>query len=147
VGTETPEVTARLLRGRLGDDGLWLPVGGGSMLPTIEPSAQVLITRERRPRRGEIWAFVGPDGSIVVHRYERRTGTRFVFHGDALTPTDPPVGGDVLIGRARAVRDERGGRRLGAADRARGVGGQVARRTRQGARWAVLLISRGKRSG
>jgi hypothetical protein len=151
VVTEVARATARLLRQRLAERPLWLPVEGGSMRPTITPPAEVQVAARDRPRLGEIWAFVGPDGSIVVHRYERRSADRFVFHGDAFARSDPAVTADVLVGRAVALRDHRGPRPLGRADRWRGLARLAWRRAgavvRTGARWAFLLISRGTRSG
>jgi hypothetical protein len=151
VATEVARATARLLRQRLADQILWLPVDGGSMRPTIAPPAEVRVVARHRPRLGEVWAFVGPDGTIVVHRYERRSGDGFVFHGDAFARADPAVTSDVLIGRAVAVRAHRGERPLGGSDRLRGGARLALRRgrhaVRAGARWAFLLISRGTRSG
>jgi hypothetical protein len=53
----------------------------------------------------------------------------------------------VLIGRAVAVRDGRGERRLGGRDRVCGMSRYGTRRARRAARWAVSLISRRPRSG
>ena len=149
--TATAAATARLVRGRLGAEGRWLAVDGGSMRPTIEPPAEVLVVPRRRPRIGEVWAFAAPDTSIVVHRYgRRRRGGGLVFRGDATAGADPPVDPAVLVGRAVAVRDGGGERTLGTLDRLRGVARQGYRRAcragRRAARWAELLISRATRS-
>jgi hypothetical protein len=141
-----PYATARLLRQRLGDD-VWLPVQGESMRPTIIPPAQVRLVAQARPRVGEVWAFVGAGGHIVVHRCERRTPSGYVFRGDGWAAADPVASLDVLIGRAIAVRDDRGERRLGGIDRVRGTSRYLARWARRAGRWAVSLISRGARSG
>jgi hypothetical protein len=151
VATEVALATARLLRHRLLDHDVWLPVDGESMQPTIAPPAEVRVIARRRPWPGEVWAFVGPDGSIVVHRFERRLRAGLVFHGDALVPTDPVTAPDVLVGRVVAVRDGRGERVLGTVDQLRGGARYLLRRARRGveavARWAVSLISRAARPG
>jgi hypothetical protein len=113
--------TARLLRRRLADHELWLAVDGVSMRPTIAPPAEVRVVARTRPRLGEVWAFAGPDGTVVVHRYERCSGEGFVFRGDGRAAADPDVTADVLIGRAVAVRDAGGQRRLGRTDQIRGI--------------------------
>jgi len=151
VATEVALATARLLRHRLLIHDVWLPVDGESMQPTIAPPAEVRVVARRRPRMGEVWAFVGPDGSIVVHRYERRSRGGLVFHGDALVPTDPVTAPDVLVGRVVAARDRRGERALGTIDQLRGGARYLRRRVRSVvnaiARWAVSLISRPARPG
>src|SRR5262249_24504131 len=79
VSTDVAVATARLLRRRLVDHELWLPVNGLSMQPPIAPPAQVRVVARARPRLGEVWAFAGPDGTVIVHRYERRSADGLVF--------------------------------------------------------------------
>jgi hypothetical protein len=150
MATEAAAATARLLRQRLGRE-VWLRVDGDSMRPTIEPPAEVRVVARDRPRVGEVWAFVGAGGRVVVHRCERRTPAGYVFHGDGRVAADPITAPDLLIGRAVAVRDQRGERPLRAFDRLRGSGCHMVRRAgrflRRGRRWAGSLISHGARSG
>jgi hypothetical protein len=82
------------------------------MWPTIRPPARVLVTTADRPHLGEIWAFVGADGQIVVHRCLGRRGGGYAFKGDGLPARDPIVPPSTLVGRVVAIDDERGHRRL-----------------------------------
>jgi hypothetical protein len=141
-----PEVTARLLRQRLGGE-TWLPVVGESMRPTIVAPAQVRVVAQDRPRVGEVWAFVDADGRIVVHRCQRRTPSGYEFQGDGRATSDPLAQAAVLIGRAIAVRDRRGEHRLSVMDRVTGIVRYAARRVGRAVRWAISLISRARRSG
>jgi hypothetical protein len=149
VATDAPTATARLLRQRLGGE-VWLPVDGHSMRPTIVAPGQVRVVARTRPRIGEVWAFVGDGGRIVGHRCQWHRPEGYVFHGDARAVADPVVAPERLIGRAVAVRDGRGERRLGVLDRVRGLARQGARQgrrvTERAARWAFSLISRRARS-
>jgi hypothetical protein len=145
-----PDAMARLLRGRVeAGPQLWLPVGGGSMGPTIRPPGNVLLAPGRRPRRGEVWAFVGVDGAIVVHRCERRAGPGYVFRGDGMVVADPWVPSARLIGRVVAVADALGQRRLGAADRRLATGRTLLRRLRRVVRrarkWVVGTMATTRR--
>jgi hypothetical protein len=130
VATDGAAATARLLRQRLGGE-VWLPVEGDSMRPTIPAPAEVRVVARERPRIGEVWAFVGPGGRVVVHRCERRTAEGYVFHGDGRAPADPVTPPDLLVGRAVAVRDRRGERRLQSVDRVQGLARQAGRRVRR----------------
>ena len=130
MATDGAAATARLLRQRLGGE-VWLPVEGDSMRPTIVAPADVRVVARDRPRVGEVWAFVGPAGRVVVHRCERRTPDGYVFHGDGRAPADPVTPPDLLVGRAIAVRDARGERRLRALDRLRGAARHGLRRAQR----------------
>jgi hypothetical protein len=134
MATDGAAATARLLRQRLSGV-VWLPVEGDSMRPTIRGPAEVHVVARDRPRIGEVWAFVGPAGRVVVHRCERRTAQGYVFHGDGRAPPDPVTPPALLVGRAVAVRGDGRERRLGSADRVRGLARQTWRRVRQ--RWPV----------
>jgi signal peptidase I len=99
MASPRPEDVAALVRSSAGD-GVWLPVDGSSMLPTISAGSQVrVVSVSRRPRIAEIWAFCDPNGAIIVHRYRRQDGDgRFVFRGDNVKQSDVPVDGERLIG-------------------------------------------------
>ena len=57
-----------------------------------------------RPGWGEIWAFVGADAVIVVHRYVGRRRGQLRFWGDANPLIDRPVERELLVGHVVAVR-------------------------------------------
>jgi len=137
VATDGAAATARLLRQRLGGE-VWLPVEGDSMRPTIQAPAEVRVVARDRPRIGEVWAFVGPAGRVVVHRCERRTPEGYVFHGDGRAPADPVTPPDLLVGRAIAARDRRGERRLRSADRLLFIARRAWRRIRRWVRRSSL---------
>ncbi len=109
-------------------------VDGRSMGASIPAGAKVLVTAAPKPRRGEIWAFCLPDGTLVVHRYRRMIDGRHCFQGDATRWADEPVDAALLIGRVTAV--DAGGRvrRVGALQRllarVRLDGGALRRRIR-----------------
>jgi hypothetical protein len=133
------DVVARLLRARVADGPtLWLPVDGRSMWPTIRPPAKVRLDGGGRPRRGEVWAFVGAGEAIVVHRCERRSGPGYVFRGDGLARSDPWVPAGHLIGRVVQVEDQRGQHRLGPVDRSCGIGRHLVMRTRNWVRGLMV---------
>ena len=145
MATDAAAATARLLRQRLGGE-VWLRVDGDSMRPTIVPPAEVRVVARDRPRVGEVWAFVGDGGRIVIHRCVRRPDDGYLFQGDGRAAADPIARLERLIGRAVAVRDERGERGLGGRDRLLGTARHLVRQgrrtVRQAARWAVSLMSR-----
>jgi hypothetical protein len=111
---------AAVLRRRLEGGGRWIGVDGRSMGAGIPGGAKVLVERRQRPRRGEIWAFCLPNGSVVVHRYRRMIDGRHCFQGDANRWADEPVDAALLIGRVTTV--DAGGRirRIGLARTAAG---------------------------
>lgn len=112
---------ARLVRAKLEDGPVWIPVSGASMAPTIVGGGRVeVIASRRRPRRGEVWAFVDPTGTIVVHRYRSADGGRMWFRGDGNPRDDLPVPAEAVIGRVAVVDDANGHRRIGPKDRLRG---------------------------
>lgn len=99
--------TARVLRSRVAQGGLWIDVTGGSMRPTLVPPARVAVEAAARPRPGEVWAFVGVGGAVLVHRYLRRQRDgALVFRGDAVGYEDDPVDRTQLVGRVRQVERE-----------------------------------------
>jgi len=93
------------------------------MLPTISAGSQVQVfSVSRRPRIAEIWAFCDLNSVIVVHRYRRRDGdSRFVFRGDNVKRSDPPVDTERLIGVVTLVREHGAARKVGLLSRARWV--------------------------
>lgn len=95
--------SAGLLRARAATD-LWINVAGGSMAPRLVPPARVRVAAAtRRPRVGEVWAFVADDRTVVVHRSIGHRGDRAAFVGDANRVRDALVRPEQLIGRAVAV--------------------------------------------
>jgi hypothetical protein len=96
--------SAALLRRRVAVEPMWLPVRGQSMRPALRDGWEVRVEPATRPRRGEVWAFYGPDGVLVVHRCRRVRDGVHRFAGDALPVADPPVRDGHLIGRVSAVR-------------------------------------------
>ncbi len=123
--------TAKVLRGRIGTEGLWIEVVGDSMRPTLVPPAKVLVVGAARPRGGEVWAYVDRHGSIVVHRYLRRhRDGSLAFRGDGVDHEDGWVTPFQLIGRV--LRATRSGRESPVSRRfapvARSFGGAAARR-------------------
>ena len=113
------------------------------MWPTIRPPARVRLRGGDRPRRGEVWAFVGAGDAIVVHRCERRAGPGYVFRGDGLAGADPWVPAEHLIGRAVEVDDSLGVRALGTTDRLTGTARNLGTRLRNWVRG--LMVARGDR--
>ena len=93
---------------------MWLDVSGNSMLPTLRSPAKVLVAGAPSPRRGDVWAFVDHNGSIVVHRYlRRRRDGSLVFRGDGLPHEDWSVRSHQLVGRVLRVEDTQGDRPVG----------------------------------
>lgn len=96
---EHPEAVARLLRSRVEAGAIDLPVAGSSMKGVIESGATVTIGHAEQPRRGEIWAFVDDDGTVVVHRVRTITTDTIIGRGTGNPVDDPPVPKTRLIGR------------------------------------------------
>ena len=111
---------ARLMRARLAAGALWIPVSGRSMAPAIEPGRVLVGAGRRRPRRGEIWVYVGGDERFIVHRFRSQDDGRAWFRGDANDRDDPAVDCDAIIGIVIAIEDQRGHRRVGARARVLG---------------------------
>jgi hypothetical protein len=87
------------------------------MAGAIASGSEVLVVAGDRPRRGEVCAFVNDDGDVVVHRFLREVNGRMWFRGDSNASPDRAVAPELLIGRVGAVRDRRGERRFGHAQR------------------------------
>ncbi|MEZ5166951.1 MAG: S24 family peptidase [Acidimicrobiales bacterium] len=118
--TEDPSITAKLLRDRLDAGAIDLRVAGTSMGTDIPTGSIVSLTPARRPRVGEIWAFVADDTTIVVHRLRSVDRAQVTGRGTANRVDDQPIPRDRLIGRVRASRPPTGPpRRFGAPDRVR----------------------------
>jgi signal peptidase I len=132
MASPRPEDVAALVRSSA-EDGVWLPVDGVSMLPTISAGSRVrVVSRARRPRIAEIWAFCDPTGVIVVHRYRRRDGSgRFVFRGDNVVQHDVPVDAEWLIGVVTRVEAAGTTQAVGAVARIRWLAGRLYRRIRR----------------
>lgn len=87
-----------------------LPVQGPSMLPTLAPGGEILVSLGRfRPALGDVALFSSVSG-LVVHRC---AGTRpsgdsgeraLRFRGDGRATFDPPVPYDRVRGRVVAIR-------------------------------------------
>jgi hypothetical protein len=56
-----------------------------------------------------VWAFVGDDGEVLVHRCTGRRGRFYRFQGDAAARPDPDVTSERLVGSV--VATEVGGQR------------------------------------
>lgn len=85
---------------------------GESMHPAIRHGDVVTVAplAGRRPRTGDVVAFVHPEtGGVRLHRVVSAEGGRYVLKGDNALGTDPPVGGDGILGLVVGL--ERGGRR------------------------------------
>ncbi|MBV8463838.1 MAG: S24 family peptidase [Acidimicrobiales bacterium] len=121
MSTVQPWRIAAALRAAASDGhSLWVDAQGSSMDRTIVSGDQVRIGPEARPRWGSVWAYCGPDGAILVHRFIGRRPGGLLFQGDGRGAPDPLVGPDVLIGRVTAVRTPDGRvRTLGTRDRLR----------------------------
>jgi hypothetical protein len=118
AGGADPETTARLLRNRLAVAPLELPVNGRSMGTTIGSGSTVTVSEPSEPRRGEIWAFVGADSGIVVHRVRHLTEDSMTGRGDGNPLDDRTVPRSHLIGRVDAATGPDGTtRRFGSWDR------------------------------
>ncbi len=146
MGDEMPApVKAKVLRRRAAQRPIWVEVTGQSMGASIPTGARVLLETGMRPRRGEVWAFINEEGSLVVHRFKRAVGGLLWFEGDANTTVDRPVTSDLLVGRVTEVEIAGRRRRLGTRQRLRGrvlvdrralgrrisrLGGRLAARTR-----------------
>jgi len=94
-----PEAVAALLRRRVGESGLDLPVSGSSMRGAIESGSVVRILSSGHPRPGEVWAFVGDDGRIIVHRIRSIDADTVTHRGVGNRRDDQPVARDRLVGR------------------------------------------------
>ena len=102
--TDTSGAIAAVLRRKAATQPLWIPVSGQSMGRSIG-DGRVRVAPAARPRRGEVWAFV-IEGRIIVHRFLGARHGRLWMQGDANPSPDPPVSGEVLIGKVVTV--ERG---------------------------------------
>jgi signal peptidase I len=131
MASPRPEDVAALVRSSAGD-GVWLPVDGSSMLPTISAGSQVRVfSVSRRPRIAEIWAFCDSNGAIIVHRYRRQDGAgRFVFRGDNVKQSDVPVDGERLVGVVMRIKAAGTMRSVGWPARARWIARRAAARIR-----------------
>lgn len=92
---------ARLLRARLHEGTIELPVTGASMAGVIENGSTVRLEPAPEPRRGEVWAFVNDDGGLTVHRIREIDATTITGRGSGNRRDDPPVPRDRLVGRVR----------------------------------------------
>jgi hypothetical protein len=132
MASPRPEDVAALVRSSAAD-GVWLPVDGVSMLPTISAGSRVRVfSRSGRPRIAEIWAFCDPTGEIVVHRYRRLDPAgRFVFRGDNVVQHDVPVDAERLIGLVTEVEVDGATWSVGLTARIRWLAGRLLARIRR----------------
>jgi hypothetical protein len=107
------ESKAAVLRRAASRRPIELEVSGSSMQGTIPSGAKVVVAGSKAPRRGEIWAFVLPDGVVVVHRFRRAGDGVLWFQGDANDRVDQPVSASLLVGRVTAIDAEGERRTLG----------------------------------
>lgn len=139
-----PETTARLLRSRLATTPLDLPVLGISMGPTIRSGSTVRLSGLSEPRRGEIWAFVGTDSEIVVHRVRHITEDTMTGRGDGNPLDDQTVPRTHLIGRVDSAIGPNGYKRtFGPVDRGRAA---IHLYVRAGARKVAKVLTWRRRS-
>ncbi len=99
--------TAAVLRHRAESADLRLSLSGRSMGRRYRPGSMAQVSPfEHLPRPGEVWAFVDPGDTLVVHRcvWRLRSGS-FRFRGDAERSADPPVLVDLLVGQVVLVHD------------------------------------------
>lgn len=69
------------------------------MSPWLTPPARVrVVTTQRRPRVGEVWAYVAAAGDVVVHRAAGHRRGLAVFVGDANPGRDELVDRERLVG-------------------------------------------------
>ncbi len=94
-----PDAIARLLVSRLDNGDISIPVSGSSMKGLIESGAVVTITRSSSPRRGEVWAFTGETGQVLVHRIRHIGKDTVTCRGVGNRADDSPVSRSRLIGR------------------------------------------------
>jgi SOS-response transcriptional repressor LexA len=105
-----PATKAAVLRRRAAESPIAIDVKGSSMGAGIPSGARVLVAAAHRPRRGEVWAFVSDDGTVIVHRFRRERAGTLWFQGDGNAGVDRPVTPEMLVGRVVAT-DVEGRRR------------------------------------
>lgn len=111
---------AAVLRARLRDGPIDLPVSGSSMRCVIESGSRVEIIAADSPRRGEVWAFVAAGETVVVHRIRDIENGRLIGRGSGNPVDDEPVPVSWAVGRVRSVVEPGGRRRgFGRTDRVR----------------------------
>jgi hypothetical protein len=115
-----PAAKAAILRRGAAATPMAIDVKGSSMATAIPDGARVLVVAGDRPRRGEVWAFVADDGTVVVHRFRRQRDGVLWLQGDGNQRVDRPVTPEMLIGRVLATDVDGRRRRLGRLDRIRG---------------------------
>ncbi|MBV7333620.1 signal peptidase I [Chloroflexi bacterium TSY] len=86
----------------------YIPIRGGSMLPIIQEGDRVQITHDcTNIKRGDIIVFQ-QKGKLVIHRVvsiiSGTTESTFVTKGDNVARFDPPVNGNVILGRVLALQ-------------------------------------------
>ncbi len=112
-----PAATVALLRRRLEQGPIELPVSGASMGATISAGSTVTVVAASSPRPGQIWALVDDEGQMFVHRYRKQVAGRMVFRGDGNITDDPPAGPESLIGQVVAATYDGVTTRFGVKDR------------------------------
>jgi hypothetical protein len=117
--TPDPEVTASLLRSRLVDGSITMPVAGSSMRGVIASGSTVHLVAAETPRPGEVWAFADDLGRILVHRVRHVDAETITGRGSGNDFDDEPVPWSRLIGRVVAAEGGRRVRRFGRVDQVR----------------------------
>jgi len=97
--TDDPDAVAALLRRRVGESGLTVPVAGSSMAGTIESGSLAMIAPSDSPRPGQVWAFVDGSGRLVVHRIRTISADAVTHRGVGNSRDDQPVGRSRMVGR------------------------------------------------
>jgi len=130
-----PDVVVKLLRARLRERDLELPVTGSSMRGVIDSGSIVTVTAANNPRLGEVWAFAADEGQIVVHRIRHLGLETATPRGIGNPVDDRPVSRSRLIGRVKSARGRIGISRFETKDR---IAADFAFRVRAIARRAGL---------
>lgn len=93
---------------------LQISATSGSMQPIIAPKAYVIINVSPRQRYtiGDVVAYIGPGGTIVVHRIvlsesKGLNRQQFILRGDKNRRTDRPVVTAQIIGKVLGVNCEK----------------------------------------
>jgi len=111
-----PDAVANLLRRRVNESELELPVTGSSMLGAIDSDSVVRLVASSRPRPGEVWAFVDNDGRLIVHRIRRLRPDTVTHRGVGNSRDDEPVSRTRMVGRVVSSSGRGRSRRFGSLD-------------------------------
>lgn len=115
-----PDALARLLRRRVEDEPLEVPVSGPSMAGTIEAGSKVWVESQHQPNVGEVWVVVSDGAALVVHRVRQVHANEIVTRGSGNSLDDAPLARSRIVGRVRRCTSPEGKTRtFGTWDRRR----------------------------